>query len=166
LIVEFDYASFISGELKQRRVQPLLLKEFGNRWYLISYDLNKLDYITYGLDRIDDLVITKEIKERPKDFSADNYFKYSIGITSGNESPEDVHLQATPVASKYIDSLPFHSSQKVIDMNDNGFTFSLKVSISEELIRAILSYGGEVKVLSPQLLKLEISKRAKRLLGN
>ncbi len=159
----FDYASFVSGELKPRRVIPLLLKQYSNRWYLISFDQSKSDYITYALDRIEDLVLTKENAEIPLDFNADNYFKHAIGITSGNTEPYDVRLKTTIVAAKYLDSLPFHHSQKVVEMQKDYFIFSLYVSISEELIRSILSYGGEIEVLSPQVLKDEVFKRAKRI---
>jgi len=159
----FDYASFVSGELKPRRVLPLLLKQYSNRWYMISFDQNKSDYITYALDRMEDLVLTKESAEIPIDFNADNYFKHAIGITSGNTEPYDVRLKTTIVAAKYLDSLPFHSSQKVVEMHEDFFIFSLYVSISEELIRSILSYGGEIEVISPQILKDEVVKRAKRI---
>ncbi len=161
----FDYASFISGELKPRKVIPLLLKQYSNRWYLISFDESKQDYITYALDRIEGLELTKEDGEVPLDFDADNYFKHAIGITSGNTKPFEVHLKTTIVAAKYLDSLPLHQSQKVIEMKDDYFVFSLFVSISEELIRSILSYGGEIEVLQPKELKDEVIRRAKRICG-
>lgn len=162
--VHFDYASFVTGEMKRRTVTPLLLKQYRNRWYLISYDRDKSDYITYALDRMEDLELSGEKAERPKGFNPDNYFKYAVGITSGNTPPQKVLLKASTVASKYLDSLPLHSSQKIIEMHDDGFTFGLLVNVSEELIREILSYGGAVKVLAPSSLKAEIEKRAKRLL--
>lgn len=165
LLIKFEYTSFISGEMKPRTVLPLLLKEYGNRWYLISLDLTKEDFITYGLDRMEDLIVTSEKRDRPDNFNADNYFKYAIGITSGNTKPEIVTFEATAVASKYIDSLPFHSSQRVVEMKDDGFVFSLEVTISEELIRAILGYGGEIKVIGPTKLKTEILHRAKKLIN-
>lgn len=161
--ITFDYASFVSGELKPRKVIPLLLKQYRNRWYLISFDESKKDYITYALDRIEDLNVSTERANQPIDFNPDNYFKYAMGITSGNKSPEIVHLKVSIVAAKYLDSLPIHSSQKVIEMNDDNFIFSLEVNISEELIREILSYGGEIKVLQPESLKTEIVIRAKRI---
>lgn len=161
--ITFDYASFVSGELKPRKVIPLLLKQYRNRWYLISFDESKKDYITYALDRIEDLNVSTERANQPIDFNPDNYFKYAMGITSGNKSPEIVHLEVSIVAAKYLDSLPIHSSQKVIEMNDDNFIFSLEVNISEELIREILSYGGEIKVLQPESLKTEIVIRAKRI---
>lgn len=160
----FDYASYVSGELKPRKVIPLLLKQYRNRWYLISYDDSKNDYITYALDRIEDLKISKEPASRPLDFNPDNYFKHAVGITSGNTSPENVKLKVSLVASKYIDSLPIHHSQKLNEMNKDHFVFTLHVNISEELIREILSYGGEIQVLEPQKLIDTIHERANRLL--
>jgi len=161
--VTFDYASFVSGELKPRKVVPLLLKQYSNRWYLISFDESKNDYITYALDRIEELAVTKEIASIPIDFNSDNYFKHAIGISSGNKLPEEVRLKTTIVAAKYLDSLPLHHSQKVTEMNEDNFVFSLTVNVSEELIRAILSYGGEVQVLQPIALKDEVAIRAKRM---
>ncbi len=162
--VTFDYASYVSGQLKPRKVLPLLLKQYRNRWYLISFDDAKQDYITYALDRIEELDVTKEISNRPVDFDPDNYFKHAVGITSGNNHPETVLLKVGTVAAKYLDSLPIHPSQKVKEMNDDHFVFSLFVSVTEELIREILSYGGEIKVLEPFSLKNEVQRRAKRML--
>lgn len=161
--VQFDYASFVSGELKPRKVLPLLLKQYRNRWYLISFDESKQDYITYALDRIEDLEVSQEKTSKPIDFDPDNYFKHAVGITSGNALPEDVILKVGIVAAKYLDSLPIHPSQKVKEMNEDHFVFQLRVSITEELIREILSYGGEILVLEPESLKKEIGKRAQKL---
>lgn len=45
-ITYFEYKSFVSSQQKKRKVVPLLLKEYRNRWYLISYDLVKSTIIT------------------------------------------------------------------------------------------------------------------------
>ena len=166
LWVKFDYTSFVSGKSKPRNVIPLLLKEYRNRWYLISHDSDKNDFITYSLDRLTDLDVTSEKAAYPRNFKPENYFKYAVGITSGNEDPDEVIFHASPIAAKYIGSQPFHSSQKVKKENRDGITFSLKVNVSEELIRILLSYGGEVKVLQPNSLKKEIECRAKAILEN
>jgi predicted DNA-binding transcriptional regulator YafY len=41
----------------------------------------------------------------------------------------------------------------------------MEVFVSEELIRAILSYGGEVEVVSPQILRERIIVRLKSMNG-
>ena len=164
LIVTFDYASFVSGELKPRKVIPLLLKQYRNRWYLISFDESKRDYITYALDRMEELEVTKQVATKPIDFDPDNYFKHAIGITSGNAEPVEIILKVDDVAAKYLDSLPIHSSQKVKEMNEGHFVFSVFASISEELIRELLSYAGSIEILAPSDLKKEIAKRVKRFM--
>lgn len=164
LWVSFDYTSFVSGQTKARKVIPLLLKEYRNRWYLISFDGEKKDFITYSLDRLTELEILNESAQKPTDFKPENYFKYAVGITSGNEDPLVVQFSALPVAAKYIASQPFHSSQALISESTEHSIFSLQVNISEELIRALLSYGGEVKIIQPESLKDEIHRRAKSIL--
>jgi predicted DNA-binding transcriptional regulator YafY len=164
-LIQFEYASFVNGELKLRKVTPLLLKQYRNRWYLISFDDSKNDYITYALDRIEGLEILKETVSQPIDFDPDNYFKHAVGITSGNTAPTDVRLKVSLVAAKYLDSLPIHASQKVVEMNQDHVIFCLKVNISEELIREIMSYGGDIAVIEPLELKEEVQRRANRFLA-
>jgi predicted DNA-binding transcriptional regulator YafY len=167
LVVTFDYASFITGKSKNRSVVPLLLKEYRNRWYLVSYDKSKNDIITYGLDRLSNLQITEENAQKPIDFNSENYFKYAVGITANNKSlPETVLFKADNVAAKYIDSQPFHFSQKLVKEGKNRTSFELKVMISEELIRSILSYGGEIEVLSPHSLREILKNRLKSMIEN
>lgn len=167
IVVTFDYASFVSGKSKNRSVVPLLLKEYRNRWYVISYDKLKSDIITYGLDRLTNLVITEESALKPVDFNAENYFKYSIGITTNNQSaPEKILFKADNVAAKYIDSQPFHFSQKRLKAGKNRTSFELNVLISEELIRSILSFAGEIEVLSPVSLRDILKDRLKTMVQN
>lgn len=159
-IVYFDYESFVSGNRKRRKVTPLLLKEYRNRWYLISSDMVKGKIITYGLDRMGNLDVTDQNGEKPKSFNPDLYFKHSIGITASDDAiPVEIKFKAKNVAAKYIDSQPFHQSQKVMESNVDFTIFSLFVQISEELIRELLSYGGKVEVIAPTNLRDELNNR-------
>ena len=160
-VVYFDYESFISQQRKRRMVTPLLLKEYQNRWYLISFDLVKEAIITYALDRMEELDVTDDQGRVPDKFNADLFFKYSIGITASNDArPEEIIFEADNVASRYISSQPFHESQKMISNRGKETRFSLFVIISEELIRKLMSYSGELKVLKPDSLSEELQKRA------
>jgi len=167
VVVNFEYTSFVSGKPKLRSVVPLLLKEYRNRWYLISFDRAKNDVITYALDRISDLEITEEKAVKPSDFDPEKYFKYAVGISANNNSsPENIVFKAENVAAKYIDSQPFHISQKVLKSGKNRTTFEMKVLISEELIRMILSYGGEIEVVEPESLRHDITDRIAKMVIN
>lgn len=165
-IIEFYYTSFITNIEKKRSVKPLLLKEYRNRWYLISYDFDKKKIITYSLDRIKNLVVTNEIYLKPIQFSASDFFKYSTGITAGSGNIEKVIFETSIIASKYIESQPFHSSQKIVKKSSQFVSFEMKVLISEELIRDFLSYGKDIVVLAPETLRIELLKRFKLTLAN
>jgi predicted DNA-binding transcriptional regulator YafY len=165
-VVYFDYESFQTQKRKARKVVPLLLKEYRNRWYLLSYDVVKEGIITYGLDRMFNLEMSEELMASPIAFNPDQFFKYAIGITASGGQPEKVVFKAENIAAKYIESQPFHWSQKIVKEGKNKTTFEMKVFISEELIRAILSYGGEVEVMEPELLRDHIIRRVKRMVEN
>ncbi|MEN9399468.1 MAG: hypothetical protein RL632_569 [Bacteroidota bacterium] len=160
LIIQFDYTSFVSGQSKVRSVSPLLLKEYRNRWYLISFDQEKKDIITYGLDRMRELTLTEEKSTVPVHFDAATYFRYAYGITANNKTtPETIVFSAQNVAAKYIETQPFHDTQHVTHRGDKATTFEVTLLPSEELIRNILSYAGEIEVIQPLSLRDEIIRR-------
>jgi predicted DNA-binding transcriptional regulator YafY len=152
-VVYFYYESFLSGERKKRKVTPLLLKEYRNRWYVITYDMVKKNVITYGLDRMSELEESEELGLKPPDFNPDIYFKYAAGITVKDEPPQKVVFYADSIAAKYIQSQPFHLSQCVLAEGEAATMFELNVILSEELIRDFLSYGAEIRVESPKVLQ-------------
>jgi predicted DNA-binding transcriptional regulator YafY len=137
---------------------PLLLKEYRNRWYLISLDLDKKQVMTYALERMSDVLILEEKGEKPLDFDADLFFKHSIGITSSEDEPSTIIFKADNVSSKYIISQPFHSSQIVLKEG------KLKVLISEEFIRTILSYAGGIEIVEPIEFREEIIARVAEMM--
>ena len=155
----FEYGSFTSDKKKSRKVVPLLLKEYRNRWYLICHDCVKETIITYALERMENVEVSEIISSEAISFEIEKFFQNAIGITVNNSNPEMVIFKADNVASKYIDSQPFHSSQLVVKEGKNKTTFSLQVIISEELIRSFMSYGGELEVVEPESLRNIIKKR-------
>ena len=161
--VFFTYASFINGVEKPRKVSPLFLKEYRNRWYLISFDSVKNDIITYALDRVQDPMITEDKAIFPSDFSPSSYFQDTIGITAYKGRTEKIRIKANKIAAKYIASQPLHASQKLILEGTEGSEFELKILISEELIRIILGYGGEIEILEPKKLRETIAIRVNQM---
>jgi len=161
--VWFSYASFVKGIEKPRKVSPLFLKEYRNRWYLISFDTSKKDIITYALDRMKDPMVLEDEAEVPIDFNPEAYFQDTIGITTYKGKTEKIVLKTNPIAAKYISSQPLHHSQKLISENSDYSVFELKILISEELIRTILSYAGEIEVLEPKSLKEILSERIQQM---
>lgn len=165
-MVEFDYTSYSTKKTKLRTVSPLLLKEYRNRWYLICHDEEKTKVVTYALERMDNVELTKRSVTAPKDFSAQNFFEHTIGITTHEGDPEEVVFKADNLAAKYIDSQPFHHTQTLAKEGKNKTTFGLNVIVTEELIRGIMSYGGEIEVISPISLRDKVADRVVDMIKN
>jgi predicted DNA-binding transcriptional regulator YafY len=162
-LIEFDYQGFKGSKKKRRKVYGYLLKEYRNRWYLISYSLSKKQVITFALDRMSELEISEnEYQEAPK-FNSKKFFEHVVGITSFDGEPSDIVFKADKIAAKYIDSQPLHPSQKIVKEGKNRTSFSIIAFPSEELIRIFLSYAGEIEIVKPSTLREEVIKRAKKM---
>ena len=109
-----------------RQYEPLAQKEFKNRWYILTKDLNDNVLKTFGLDRLTVLDITRNQFKTPENFDIECQFRYCFGIISptGEESQE-VILSFDPVQGKYRKSLPLRESQKIIVDNDNELQVKL-----------------------------------------
>jgi predicted DNA-binding transcriptional regulator YafY len=99
----------------------------------------------------------------PVDFDPASYFQDTVGITSYKGKTERIVLKANHIAAKYISSQPFHQSQQLIEEKADFSTFELKVLVSEEFIRNLLGYAGEIEVLEPKSLRTSIRERALQL---
>ena len=160
----FVYKSFVSNSYTNRVVSPLLLKQYRNRWYLISYDSKKKSIRTYALDRMSEVHMADDKIDSAHNFNASEYFKFATGITvfSGSK-PQKIILKASEVASKYIKSQPFHNSQVLIKKDNDHSYFELNIFIAEEFIMNILGFSGDIEVLEPNSLRQEIISRVNQL---
>ncbi len=100
--VVLGYQKFQSDEIKQRSINPYLLKEYQNRWYVIGYDIDDGFVKTYSLDRIKTLAISTFNFVVDASFDYDRFFKYNVGITTLNQEPEDILLSVSPLEGKYL----------------------------------------------------------------
>lgn len=155
--VDVAYSKFTSDNAEHYIVDPYLLKEYRNRWYLIGYNATLSDFRTYALDRIRSVERTGETFEQNASFNPDNFFRHSIGITQLNSEPVQIVLKSTPLQAKYLDSQPLHKSQELRYLDDGSAEVSLNVLITYELINEIMGYGKALEVISPPELRERIA---------
>lgn len=162
LKIKYTYHKFGEEEFSQRFVEPLALKEFKNRWYVMAKD-NKDHYIkTFALDRIKNLEITNQSFIYPQDFNIENRFRYCFGIERSDDiDPKDIILSFTPFQGKYIKTLPLHHTQEILVDNDDELQIKLKLFITHDLIMELLSFGDEMEVIQPKSLVKKIMEAHK-----
>ncbi len=140
-------------------IHPYYLKQYNNRWYLLG-QTERFDSLSVrALDRIVDFkeVDIPFIENTQYDF--EEYFEDVIGINTGkNRSSELIRLWFSPEKAPYILTKPLHGSQKKKVQDENGLVITIEVISNYELKSLLLSFGSEVKVLSPASLDLELKE--------
>lgn len=158
LLCELVYLPFDQQESSTRRLLPLLLKEYRNRWYLLSFRPDIQQIRTYALDRIRQFTITGDIMEELTGFDPERYFNHSFGIITPNAAVETIVLQFTLDQAPYVLSLPIHKTQTVLKRTSRSLTITIQVMLSYEVYEYILSKSPHVKVIKPVRLAREIAQ--------
>ncbi len=153
--LSISYKKFQDSTVKGYTIDPYLLKEYRNRWYLIAWNEERKSFLTFGVERLDSIEVLENSFDYKINFDADRFFKHSIGITEIEDTPKKVVLEFSKLQGKYVQSQAIHHSQKVLSEGDK-IVISLFVLETYELINLILSYGKDVTVKEPQSLRDKI----------
>ena len=175
IVLKIDYQSFRAIRKQKPAtsivIQPLILKEFNNRWFLIGRKPNDKKIYTFPLDRIkqigfelsidfDDTVFDDTV------FDAEEYYKNTFGVTVlPKEKALNIEFLANPLNAPYIETKPLHHSQKVLERYENGsIRFGLHVHHNFEIERLFLGFGQGIEVLSPEEFRQSIYWQLKKAL--
>lgn len=162
-VVRLNYKLFNTSDVRGVILSPYILKEYNRRWYLIGAADDTGRILNFALDRIESITFLPGYEYRLPPEDLFERFEDIIGVSyyDGAEVYK-VIFWASDKAAPYIDTKPVHGSQICIrgersseiraeyNAPSGGSIFSIKCMENYELIRELCSFGGEVKVLSPQ----------------
>ena len=161
--INFTYQRFWEDEPIQIELEPQLLKEYLNRWYVVGTN-EAGEFRSYGLERVTEFqILASTFKPNVK--NPKKLFYDVIGLYSENKL-EQVVLSYQPFQGKYIKSQPLHPSQKTLIDNDSELRIEITVCPNFELEEQILKQGDRVRVLEPEWLRKSILDRIRRALDN
>lgn len=159
LILKFNHYKYWDDTLTERKVHPLALKESQGRWYLLAIDTKDAAFKTFGLDRMDEIEITKTKFKEKYDYAFNTMFSNCFGILNVDDAkPQTVQLAFTYQQGQYVKNYPLHHSQKIVKENTKQIIVELSIAITYDFIMEVLHFGDEVKVLQPLSLVKEIVK--------
>jgi predicted DNA-binding transcriptional regulator YafY len=158
--ISFIHVSYFKDKTTNFTVQPYLLKEYLNRWYVFAYVPDCKDFRIFGIDRIEKLEITK-ISFKPKaNIDPKSFFENTMGVVYNESELQEVELRTNDLQAKYLRSQPLHSSQKEINTN----LFQFFITPNYELKQRIMMMGSDVVVIKPLWLKNKIIDMLKETL--
>lgn len=172
VVVEFTHYNYdVPNSQKSFRVNPLLLKEYNRRWFLLGTIVDKKKLFTFALDRISELKMLPGIRYQPYDGDLSEHFDDIIGMTDYKRNPVlDIVFWTNDIAFEYVRSKPLHASQTQLHGERDaelrrkypaligGHFFRIKCKENYELIRELMSYNSALIVLGPTALQDKIAR--------
>lgn len=165
LVTTFYYRKLGADSAEIRRVYPLHLGEVDGGWYLIAHDLGRNALRTFALPRMTRLKVGTTTFERPQDFNGSAHLKQSFGIwnVAGDFSRQLVRVELKDYAARLAQERRWHPTQEIFPLNTKGTRVEIRFEIGrlEEVLRWVLSFGSQAKVLGPpeliQMMRAEVA---------
>lgn len=165
-VIEMSYQKFKNEHPKTYIIQPYALKVYENRWYIVCTLHGKVDLYKFGIERIVELKVATTKFKRDKKIAITEHFAKMIGVNDAQKNREEVQLSFSPLFSKYIETLPLHWTQKEVERTKEWITFEYYLILNFELEQKILSFGSDVIVKKPAILRRRITTILKNNLKN
>ena len=155
--LEMTYRHFGKKESYTILVEPLAVKVFKQRWYLLAKSPKYDTPTVYAFDRMVALEETSVPYVMPEEFCAENVFRDCYGIICGTQTKaERIRIRAYYPLVNYLRTLPWHASQKETLTTDEYSEFEFFLRPTFDFRQEILSQGDEVEVLEPASFRQEV----------
>jgi predicted DNA-binding transcriptional regulator YafY len=152
-------------KLQNYEVYPLALKEFRHRWYFICQKAQTANLYSFALDRIEELEITSKNTPKKGLINHEEAYETVYGISNPSDlKPIFIRIRATNSFSEYMKSIPWHSSQKIVEELEHETVFEFYLKPNFEFMQLILMQGSDVTVESPTSLIKSIKVTIKSML--
>jgi predicted DNA-binding transcriptional regulator YafY len=135
---------------------PYFLKQYNNRWFLFGLceHLKENNSITnLALDRIEQINYSNVRYIENKDIEFSEYFEDVIGVTVYEKEIEQIILEIDNSLFPYVETKPFHGSQKIKERTPHSTIIELSLIINYELENMLLGYIDKIKIVTPDHLR-------------
>jgi len=151
------YQTF-DGRVSEYELHPYHLLAYHGNWYSLALNTAKARVETFALSRFRRIEAAGQNFTRPAEFNPETYARQAFGIVGGEE-PIKVRLLFEPKLAVYITERQWHPTQEFRTRADGCVEMCLETTGRKELVRWILSWMPDVKVLEPESLRARIVEK-------
>jgi len=152
-VTTFFYRKLGANQFESRQIHPLHLGQVDGGWYLIAHDLERKALRTFAMPRISRYKVTNAHFEKPEGFDGSDHLKQSFGIwnVDGDQSRQLVQVELRDYAARLAQERRWHPTQEVEPLNARGTRVQVRFEVGrlEEVLRWVLSFGRQAKVIGP-----------------
>lgn len=156
-VIRATYQTF-DGRVSEYELHPYHLIAYHGNWYLMAWNVEKKRVATFALSRFQRIEATGQTFTRLDGFSPETYARQAFGIVGG-EKPIRVRLLFDPKLAVYITERQWHPSQEFRTRQYGSVEMRMETTGRKELVRWVLSWMPDVKVLAPKSLRDRIAEK-------
>jgi predicted DNA-binding transcriptional regulator YafY len=157
--LQVTYEKF-NGEEKSYVLRPYHLVSYHGNWYVLAADGADGGIKTFAVSRIHQPEPTGQVFDLPPGLDIKERIERSFGIGAG-DTVRNVRLRFSSQVAAYIRERVWHPKQQVRPRRDGGVDLLLPSANWKELMRWILSWQPDVRVLAPKRLGDRIQEKLK-----
>ncbi len=155
--IRAEYQTF-TGHVSEYTLQPYHLLAYHGNWYVFARNMAKNRVATFAISRFRRIEPTGSSFTLPVDFDPRTYANNAFGITGG-EKPIKVRLLFEPKLAVYITERQWHATQEFRMCQDGRVEMRMETTGRKELVRWVLSWMPDVRVLAPKSFRDRIMEK-------
>lgn len=150
--LSFEYKPLQKTTFMERKIDPYhIICQRGN-WYVIGKCHLKNEVRIFSFSRMQNVQLTKDRFEVPKDFNAKDYVDKTMGVWLSAKTNYKVRLLFSAEIGTFAAEHIWHENQTVKQNEDGSVVVSFETTQLPEVKRLVLGQGKTVRVLEPQEL--------------
>jgi predicted DNA-binding transcriptional regulator YafY len=170
-VIEFDYYGQ-NRPMSHRVVEPVQLQFKEYTWYMRAYCLERMEFRTFKLFRMQRLNVREEMFVPKKEQMEKNEERAEInGSTFVESQTREPKFPVTPL-TLWIDKKEAYrvydrfDESELEQLPDGNFLVRCACPLDEWVYSLILWFGPSAKVLEPEFIRTEVQNRIKRMMEN
>jgi predicted DNA-binding transcriptional regulator YafY len=161
--LKITYHSIFSKEISERIINPLHLILYMGNWHIIAYCEMKEGIRDFALSRVKKIEILEDaIRENLKSLDIKENIAGSFGIFFQGDRKKVV-LKFKERVADYVREQIWFPFQTIEEAPAGGLLLTFYVTDYREIVREVLSFGADVEVLEPELLREIIKEHILKL---
>jgi proteasome accessory factor C len=158
-VIEIDYWTESRGEVTKRVIEPHMLMNSRDAWYLVAHCRKAGEQRTFRLDRIRGATLLDEHFERRPEVEAVPYQPW--GASGQAEAHAHIaRVWCSPTIARWL--AEEHPSAE--RFSDGSVIAEIPYSSEEWLVKEITKHGGEAVLHTPEELRPAVASNAERIL--
>lgn len=159
-VLAIDYWTESRGEITSREIDPHLLVNMRDAWYVVAWCRSADEQRTFRLDRIRSAKVTRKKFARRAELNLGPYLPWGDRPTSGETSAQSASVWCDPSIARWLaeehPSIERHS--------DGSILVEIPYASEAWLVKELIKHQGDAVLFEPLALRTTIAETATKML--